>query len=99
MTLDIHELIDGCPKKLLYQLDDVSLQALTSAFARFESRTGLLIDPDGDLRLSSGLEPLISAISDSMAASEGQANELCNAFLRRVVAWQRGGINIIFVGD
>lgn len=66
MALDFHRLDN---KEYLFGLDDKSLDALANIFETFTHWTGLVIDPHGDLKLSTENQQTIITIIDKYIES------------------------------
>ncbi|MEZ5986124.1 MAG: hypothetical protein R3B94_09250 [Hyphomonas sp.] len=90
MALDVHAYEDGKMGQLLFQIDDKVYGDLRPAFELFRQRTGLSVDPYGDLVVDSALPALISALTEVHASS------LLSSILEECV---RTGRSVILVGD
>lgn len=98
MALDIHKLEKGRPTDLLLSLDQTALTVLQPAFARFKQATGLVIDPYGTLKLSSGLEPLLVALRSTLPTEKQKALVYAKMIQALEVAEQQGNA-VVLVGD
>lgn len=73
MTLDFHSIKD---KKYLFRLEDSQIALLSEIFQIFRLRSGLYIDPYGDVKLSPELQRLLLQIIDEyVAATDLNANK------------------------
>lgn len=99
MALDIHKLENGKAGELLFQINDSMYNLLEPAFQLFKQRTGLFIDPYGDLKFSSGLSGLIGAVSDSSGKIELIEQKNYNEFLILLEGLERNKAHVVFLGD
>ncbi|MBD3654076.1 hypothetical protein [Kangiella sp.] len=94
MSLDIHKLQNGQPAELLISISSTEYEELYPAIERFKSKTGLLIDQYSDLKLSSGVLPLIQSIEEVSTESV-----FYNSLLKVLKQSEADGYGIMFVGD
>jgi len=100
MALDIHRLENGQPYELLYSIGEAAYELLAPAFNLFKQRTGLTIDPYGDLQLSSGLQALIDTLNSCLQTEKNNVAEAeINLLLKVLTDAQSRRISIIFCGD
>lgn len=90
MPLDVHAYENGKMGRLLFQIDDKAYGDLRPVFELFRKRTGLAVDPYGDLVVDAALPALISALTEVHASS------LLSGILEEC---ERTGRSVIFVGD
>ena len=96
MTLDIYKLENGQAGELLFSLNDLSYSKLEPAFDLYKNKTGLFIDPYGDIKLSSGFEPLIKSIND---ATTKENEQLFKDVINILNKAHLNNYEVIFVGD
>ncbi len=94
MSIDIHKLKNGRAEEHLLSINDSEYSELLPAIDRYKSKTGLYIDQYSDLKLSSGVQPLIEAVE---VASTG--SEIYSSLLKVLKQSEVAGYGIIFVGD
>lgn len=94
MGINIHKLKNCRAEVLLISINDSEYLELLPAFDRYQSKTGLYIDQYGDLKLSSGVQPLIEAIE---ATNDG--SRVYNSLLSVLKQSEVTGYGVIFVGD
>ena len=90
MALDVHEYKCGNMGQLLFQIDDKAYGGLQPAFELFQKRTGLFVDPYGDVVVDSALPAMISALREA---------ETSSSLLGILEECERTGRSVIFVGD
>jgi len=98
MSIDIHILKNGQAEKLLYSINESSYSILEPIFEKYKNKTGLYIDPYGTLKLSSGLEILISLISEKAEKNQTELPEY-KKILSILNEAQSNNYGIIFVGE
>lgn len=94
MSLDIHKLKSDKAEDLLLSINDSEYAELLPAIEIYKSKTGLFIDQYSDLKLSSGVQPLIDAVAVSSNGSK-----IYNSLVNVLKQSEAGGYGIIFVGD
>jgi hypothetical protein len=94
MSIDIHKLKNGKAEDLLLSINDSEYTELLPAIEVYKAKTGLFIDQYSDLKLSSGVQPLIDAVE---ASSNG--SKIYNSLVNVLKQSEAGGYGIIFVGD
>lgn len=94
MSIDIHKLENGRPLDLLLSINDLEYAELLPAVESFKAKTGLFIDQYSDLKLSSGVQPLIESVE---ASSNG--SKIYSSLLNVLKQSEVGGYGIIFVSD
>lgn len=100
MSLDLHRLESGRAKERLLSLDEGMYWHLEPAFSLYKKRTGLLIDPYGDLKLSSGFRPLIEALNETLCTTkQPDARSAMSALLLVLSEADKNQIDLIFCGD
>ena len=96
MALDIHKLENGKAGELLFSINNSVYSKLEPAFELYKNKTGLYIDPYGDRKLSSGLEPLITSINE-ITTKENE--HLFNEIISVLNEAESNNYGVIFVGD
>jgi len=99
MALDIHKYENGKHGELLFQIADQLYVIFEPAFDLFRRRTGLFIDPYGDIKFCSGLGALIHAFMESPEPIHAGRKHHYRTFLALLKQWEANGIEIIFLGD
>ncbi len=94
MSIDIHKLMNGRPTDLLLSINDSEYAELLPAIEMYKAKTGLFIDQYGDLKLSSGVQPLIESAKASTSGSK-----IYSSLISVLKQSEVGGYGIIFVGD
>jgi len=94
MSIDIHKLKNGRPADLLLSISDSEYAELLPAIEMYKEKTGLFIDQYTDLKLSSGVEPLIESVEASKNGSK-----IYGSLATVLKQSEAGGYGIIFVGD
>ena len=94
MSIDIHKLKNGRGEERLLSINDSEYSELLPAIDRYMSKTGLYIDQYSDLKLSSGVQPLIESVE---ATNTG--NKIYGSLLKVLKQSEANGYGIIFVGD
>ena len=94
MSIDIHKLINGRADTHLLSINDSEYSELLPAFERYQSKTGCCIDQYGDLKLSSGVQPLIDSIE-----AVGVEAKIYDTLLKVLKQSEVSDYGIIFVGD
>lgn len=94
MSLDIHKLQNGKASDLILSIKDSEIAELMNAFELFRSKTGLLIDPYGDIKFSSGFNALIQCLEETDSGSKVYSDLL--GLLRES---DDKNVSLIFVGD
>jgi hypothetical protein len=98
MAIDIYKLVKDRPTERLYSITEAALDALAPALQLFHRRTGLTIDPYKDQKFSSGLAPLIAALTESMP-SEPKKAAVYKDLVEVLEAAERDSTALLFVGD
>jgi len=94
MSMDIHKLKNGRADVHLLSINDSEYSELLPAFERYQSKTGYFIDQYGDLKLSSGVQPLIESIE-----AGGAGTKIHVTLLQVLKESEVADYGIIFVGD
>ncbi len=94
MSIDIHLLKNGRAEDFLLSIDDSEYLELSPAIELYKSKTGLFIDQYGDLKLSSGVSPLIDSLE---VTSNG--SEIYKSLLSVLKQSEVAGNGIIIVGN
>ena len=98
MALDLYIMENGQPKEWIYSIDSNKWVLFSEAFELFRSRSGLVIDQYSDIKFSSGLENLISAVK-SVAPKHGKSSTIFLEFIAVLESAESKGKPLIFVGD
>lgn len=85
---------NGRAEEILLSINDSEYADLQPAFDLYQSKTGLHIDQYSDLKISSGVQPLIDSLE---AKSTG--NVIFSSLLNVLKQSEAAGYGIIFVGD
>jgi len=94
MSIDIHKLKNGRAEDYLLSINDSEYSELSPAIEMYKSKTGLFIDQYSDLKLSSGVLPLIQSLE---ATSNG--TDIYASLINVLKQSESAGYGIIFVGD
>ena len=94
MSIYIHKLTNGRPTDLLLSINDSEYAELLPAIEMFKAKTGLFIEQYSDLKLSSGVQPLIESVE---ASSNG--SKIYSLLVGVLKNSEADGYGIIFIGD
>ena len=94
MSIDIHILESGGAGKHLLSINDHEYAELQPAFSQYQAKTRLRISQYGDLKLSSGVQPLIDALE-----AENSGTDIFSSLLNVLKRSKASGYGIIFVGE
>jgi hypothetical protein len=94
MSIDIYKLVNGRSTDHLLSINESEYADLLPAMEMYKAKTGLIIDQYGDLKLNSGIKPLIESVETSASGSE-----IFSSLIGVLKQSEVGGYGIIFVGD
>ncbi|MFL1483356.1 hypothetical protein [Marinobacter sp. LN3S78] len=94
MSIDIHKLIDGRPKDRLLSISDSEYAEIFPAIELYREKTGLFIDQYSDLKLNSGVKPLIESLE-----AKDNGRSIYGLLISALRKSEADGYGIIFVGD
>ncbi|MBY6220852.1 hypothetical protein [Marinobacter nauticus] len=92
--MDLHKLIDGRPMCHLLSISDSEYTEIFPAIELYREKTGLFIDQYSDLKLSSGVKPLIESLE-----AKDNGSSIYGLLIGALRKSEADGYGIIFVGD
>lgn len=94
MSIDVHKLIDGRPKDRLLSISEPEYVEIFPAIELYREKTGLFIDQYSDLKLSSGVKPLIESLEE-----KDNGRSIYGLLIGALRKSEADGYGIIFFGD
>ncbi|SEF67643.1 hypothetical protein [Marinobacterium lutimaris] len=94
MSIDVHKIIDGRTQDHILSINSTEYAEILPAIELYRAKTGLFIDQYSDLKLSSGVKPLIESLE---AKSTG--SQIYKSLISVLKKSELEGYGIIFIGE